>query len=176
MQFETLKKIIFSKSSEKRDFTTVTKEWIYIKYDCSQEKCICGHNPIIHCFWFKNINTDEEIHVGSECIKYFGRQDFCNIAKIEKENSKRISKGQEKIYPCKFCDRRTANIIKGEYIHQNCQLWDETKQRYEQNLIESEARSEKINTMLYENVSEWERKFLTSIKGICNLTERQEKG
>ncbi len=64
-----------------------------IKYIPSTFKCeLCGHHPCLYAFSVKNIDTNEVIDVGSECVKHFKGECDVDVAEGLKKRIKSVTR------------------------------------------------------------------------------------
>uniref|UniRef100_A0A914DHC9 Uncharacterized protein n=1 Tax=Acrobeloides nanus TaxID=290746 RepID=A0A914DHC9_9BILA len=116
---ERVKENLFPLSIEKEDLSKAFKEWLYNEnaFDLEQdvEDCqLCNHPNIRYQFEIVNKHNENELLVGSECIKRFNiaaTDEFGNILNQE-ESRKKVDKSRRKLISDASKRRAITSLIR----------------------------------------------------------------
>ncbi len=102
-------------NSISEDWDSALEEWKHIGFDYVQQdgECACGKQHISELNYVKNIYTDAELIIGSECINKFFKYDISNVH----DCIKRVIKDKSKsLHVSLICDAYETGLInKWEY-------------------------------------------------------------
>lgn len=94
MAFKLHEAVLSNSISE--DWESALEEWKHVGFDYVQQdgECACGKQHISELNYVKNIYTDAELIIGSECINKFFGYDISNvhdcIKRVTKDKSKSL--------------------------------------------------------------------------------------
>jgi hypothetical protein len=90
---------------------TPVLEWSVVRVSYSEHsKCICT-NEIAWKYHIKNFITDEELIIGSECVKRWGVSFPLHCSVCSRELKDKINRAQEKKLVCPSCTRDGDKIL-----------------------------------------------------------------
>lgn len=96
MAFQLHQAVLSNSVSE--DWDSALEEWKHVGFDYVQQDgvCACGKQHISELNYVKNIYTDAELVIGSECINKFFNYEIANvhdtIKRVIKDNKKSLSR------------------------------------------------------------------------------------
>jgi len=96
MAFQLHQAVLSNSVSE--DWDSALEEWKHIGFDYVQQDgvCACGKQHISELNYVKNIYTDAELIIGSDCINKFFKYDISNvhdsIKRVIKDNTKSLNR------------------------------------------------------------------------------------
>lgn len=143
---KSLIKLIKSKSKSKK-YPDCIKEWDEYKYervDDEDTKCGCGKKPIHKLFYWMNSETNEEIIVGSTCVKKLSKEYDSIEYPIFNEMIKEMKTKEKTFQISKEIENYITLPTKGKFFNFNA--WNDETKKYDGERIKN-----KYSVLLYNN-------------------------